>query len=353
MRFHRNRRNDLRNCAQGVKRFLETRDKRLEKEKENEEKLRLQALKSNDMDEYIRLVEETRNQRLSYLIQQTDAYIAQIGDMVRAERAKAGDFGDLPPEPEPPNHTSSTSSDPASVLSRGMSTQARNYYANTHRRMEEVVQPSLLKGGDLKEYQLAGLQWMVSLYNNHLSGILADEMVSAAIADCPPHPPAALTRVGCLLLALPGPGQDHPVHLAHRLRDGGQAQPRALPHRRAALHHEQLGQRVQEVGARDPARTVQGHAGRPQADLPGRDGVGPVQRHPHHLRLRHEGQGHAAPLHVGVHHRGRGTPHEEHGEQVRADARQLLHVQAPPAAHRHAAPGTAYRHTLPCPLPLS
>ncbi len=31
-------------------------------------------------------------------------------------------------------------------------------------------------GGNLKEYQLTGLQWLVSLYNNNLNGILADEM---------------------------------------------------------------------------------------------------------------------------------------------------------------------------------
>jgi ATP-dependent helicase STH1/SNF2 len=31
-------------------------------------------------------------------------------------------------------------------------------------------------GGKLKDYQLKGLQWMVSLYNNNLNGILADEM---------------------------------------------------------------------------------------------------------------------------------------------------------------------------------
>ena len=34
----------------------------------------------------------------------------------------------------------------------------------------------MLKGGLLKEYQLKGLEWMVSLYNNRLNGILADEM---------------------------------------------------------------------------------------------------------------------------------------------------------------------------------
>ena len=37
-------------------------------------------------------------------------------------------------------------------------------------------QPSILKGGTLKPYQLDGLNWMISLYENKLNGILADEM---------------------------------------------------------------------------------------------------------------------------------------------------------------------------------
>ena len=53
-----------------------------------------------------------------------------------------------------------------------------DYYAVAHRIKERVTkQPSILVGGTLKEYQLKGLQWMVSLYNNRLNGILADEMV--------------------------------------------------------------------------------------------------------------------------------------------------------------------------------
>jgi hypothetical protein len=42
-----------------------------------------------------------------------------------------------------------------------------------------VDQPKLLVppgGARLREYQIVGLQWMVSLYNNHLNGLLADEM---------------------------------------------------------------------------------------------------------------------------------------------------------------------------------
>lgn len=39
---------------------------------------------------------------------------------------------------------------------------------------EQIVQPKLLSGGELKPYQITGIQWLVSLYNNHLNGILAD-----------------------------------------------------------------------------------------------------------------------------------------------------------------------------------
>jgi ATP-dependent DNA helicase len=37
-------------------------------------------------------------------------------------------------------------------------------------------QPALISGATLKPYQLEGLQWMVSLDKNGISGILADEM---------------------------------------------------------------------------------------------------------------------------------------------------------------------------------
>lgn len=34
----------------------------------------------------------------------------------------------------------------------------------------------MLQGGELRAYQIEGLQWMLSLFNNNLNGILADEM---------------------------------------------------------------------------------------------------------------------------------------------------------------------------------
>ena len=60
-----------------------------------------------------------------------------------------------------------------------------DYYAVAHRIKETVTkQPSILIGGTLKEYQLKGLQWMISLHNKKLNGILTDEMVRPLSSFC-------------------------------------------------------------------------------------------------------------------------------------------------------------------------
>jgi hypothetical protein len=48
--------------------------------------------------------------------------------------------------------------------------------ASVHRLQ---VQPSILTGGTLREYQMQGLNWLIHLYDNGINGILADEMVRA------------------------------------------------------------------------------------------------------------------------------------------------------------------------------
>jgi hypothetical protein len=44
----------------------------------------------------------------------------------------------------------------------------------------------MLKGGQLRSYQLEGLRWMVSLHDHGLNGILADEMVRCSMCSCRP-----------------------------------------------------------------------------------------------------------------------------------------------------------------------
>lgn len=41
-----------------------------------------------------------------------------------------------------------------------------------------VADTSVVKGGQMRDYQVQGLNWMASLHHNGINGILADEMVS-------------------------------------------------------------------------------------------------------------------------------------------------------------------------------
>lgn len=41
-------------------------------------------------------------------------------------------------------------------------------------RFEES--PNFIKCGEMRDYQIRGLNWMISLYENGINGILADEM---------------------------------------------------------------------------------------------------------------------------------------------------------------------------------
>ncbi|KAF6205797.1 hypothetical protein GE061_019971 [Apolygus lucorum] len=55
--------------------------------------------------------------------------------------------------------------------------EEHTYYSIAHTVHEIVTeQASIMINGKLKEYQIKGLEWLVSLFNNNLNGILADEM---------------------------------------------------------------------------------------------------------------------------------------------------------------------------------
>ena len=38
-----------------------------------------------------------------------------------------------------------------------------------------------VEGGEMRDYQIRGLNWMISLYENGINGILADEMVCVVL----------------------------------------------------------------------------------------------------------------------------------------------------------------------------
>ncbi|KAI4177767.1 MAG: hypothetical protein LQ343_000231 [Gyalolechia ehrenbergii] len=143
-------------------------EKEEQKRVERTAKQRLQALKANDEETYLKLLGQAKDSRISHLLKQTDGFLRHLAASVKQQqRNSAEHYGDL----DVPEDDVSGSDDEEGGAPKV------DYYEVAHRVKEEIkVQPGLLIGGTLKEYQVKGLQWMISLYNNNLNGILADEM---------------------------------------------------------------------------------------------------------------------------------------------------------------------------------
>lgn len=145
-------------------------EKEEQKRVERTAKQRLQALKANDEEAYLKLLDQAKDTRITHLLRQTDGFLHQLASSVRQQQRQAAqrygdEFGETPAE-----ESESEEEDPEA-------SRKIDYYAVAHRVKEEVTQQAdMLVGGSLKEYQVKGLQWMISLYNNNLNGILADEM---------------------------------------------------------------------------------------------------------------------------------------------------------------------------------
>eukprot|EP00917_Polyrhabdina_sp_WS-2016_P011193 GHVP01024750.1.p1 GENE.GHVP01024750.1~~GHVP01024750.1.p1 ORF type:complete len:970 (+),score=210.15 GHVP01024750.1:736-3645(+) len=136
--------------------IIHTQQQRIKEEQRRSDKAereRLRALKADDEEEYRRLVSQEKNTRLEYLLKQTDDYLTGLVNKINAlNRAEV-------------------KSEQSHILN------SNTYYQAAHRVKEEIEQPKILEEGlYLKDYQLDGLTWLVSLYNNGLNGILADEM---------------------------------------------------------------------------------------------------------------------------------------------------------------------------------
>ena len=147
-------------------------EKEEQKRMERTAKQRLQALKNDDEATYLKLLGQAKDSRISHLLKQTDGFLKQLAASVKQQQRNTVEhYG----SGNAPDDDISESDDDDG---EGEDKEAKvDYYEVAHRVKEEVkAQASILVGGTLKEYQIKGLQWMISLYNNNLNGILADEM---------------------------------------------------------------------------------------------------------------------------------------------------------------------------------
>uniref|UniRef100_A0A7N8YIV7 Transcription activator BRG1-like n=1 Tax=Mastacembelus armatus TaxID=205130 RepID=A0A7N8YIV7_9TELE len=286
--YHRSITGKIQKLTKAVATYHANTEREQKKENERIEKERMRRLMAEDEEGYRKLIDQKKDKRLAYLLQQTDEYVANLTELVRAHKAAQalkekkkkkkkkkklenaeGQTPALGPDGEPLDETSQMSDLPVKVIhvdsgniltgvdapkagqletwlemnpgyevaprsdsedseeeeeeeeepqpsaapveekkkitdpdsedvsevdvrhiienakqdvddeysgaafARGL----QSYYSVAHAVTEKVEkQSSLLINGQLKQYQIKGLEWLVSLYNNNLNGILADEM---------------------------------------------------------------------------------------------------------------------------------------------------------------------------------
>ncbi|GAA5851229.1 hypothetical protein JCM5353_005258, partial [Sporobolomyces roseus] len=156
-------------------------------------KERLKALRADDEEGYLKLIDTAKDTRITHLLRQTDSFLDSLAtavanqqnDAIQLEQAANGQPSAAdapPPQEEEPEIVDESRFGAQPVFDeedqeRKKDKDKVDYYNVAHKIKESVdKQPSILVGGELKGYQIKGLEWMVSLYNNHVNGILADEM---------------------------------------------------------------------------------------------------------------------------------------------------------------------------------
>ncbi|MBA0802313.1 hypothetical protein Gohar_012620, partial [Gossypium harknessii] len=182
----------------GVAKYHERMLREFSKRKDDDRNKRMEALKNNDVERYREmLIEQQTNipgdaaeryEVLSSFLTQTEEYLHKLGSKITAAKNQqevedaANAAAGL--SEEEVRVAAACAGEEVMIRNRFMEMNAprdgssvSKYYNLAHAVNERVVrQPSMLRAGTLRDYQLVGLQWMLSLYNNKLNGILADEM---------------------------------------------------------------------------------------------------------------------------------------------------------------------------------
>jgi ATP-dependent helicase STH1/SNF2 len=160
--------------ARAVLASFDTKAKKENKERDKAQRERLKALRENNIEEYMKLITDTKNERITKLLDETDRYLSELTTKVDAQKTHVRSMG------EPASSAEDGAPEAAAEGSESAAdkySERSTYYRGAHAVVEEISeQPRMMVGGQLKEYQMAGLRWLVSLHNNDLNGILADEM---------------------------------------------------------------------------------------------------------------------------------------------------------------------------------
>ena len=188
-KFHDEKMIKLKKRVQMCKSSIENIEVKDKRERERRERERIQFLKQNNMEEYKKMLKEAKDSRLEEFMNQTDQFLKEIEDKIDVQKENIQANNDKSEKIEGDENyfkenlmknTEKIQKELEEIKDeqiREKVTNSKNYYLSAHSKFEEILeQPKMLKFGHLKTYQIAGLQWLVSLYVNNLNGILADEM---------------------------------------------------------------------------------------------------------------------------------------------------------------------------------
>ncbi|XWS39076.1 hypothetical protein CRYUN_Cryun18bG0019100 [Craigia yunnanensis] len=137
---------------------------------------KINLLKINDVEGYLRMVQDAKSDRVKQLLKETEKYLQKLGSKLQDAKVMASCFENDMDERQTASVVENDTTENEDEAKHYMESNEK-YYLMAHSIKENISeQPTFLKGGKLREYQMNGLRWLVSLYNNHLNGILADEM---------------------------------------------------------------------------------------------------------------------------------------------------------------------------------
>lgn len=130
---------------------------------------------SQESKDFQNLSNDSKIERLNNLIKKSQVYSQIIADQI-LENTKLKKEKRAKGEPEDATKSKKRKRDVLSMLSKQTSEKS-------NQTSDKIKQPKLMSG-TLKDYQLDGLEWLITLFENGLNGILADEMGLGKTIQC-------------------------------------------------------------------------------------------------------------------------------------------------------------------------
>ncbi|XP_046673993.1 chromatin-remodeling complex ATPase chain Iswi isoform X4 [Homalodisca vitripennis] len=127
-------------------------------------------------------IENDRSKRFDYLLRQTEIFSHFMTNNTKDKAASPVKKAGRPPKNKDPKPPAGAASGDAGDHRHRKTEQEEDeeLLAETNVQSKTIARfdssPFYIKNGEMRDYQVRGLNWMISLYENGINGILADEM---------------------------------------------------------------------------------------------------------------------------------------------------------------------------------